>query len=77
MWIASIGKGESVMTIEKTCVSCGEIRSVHCTEPQCLAWLNGELIQKAMPDVPKQERELLISGLCGECWARTFTEEQD
>lgn len=75
MWIASIGNGESVMTIVKTCVVCGEIKSVHCSPEEFDAWLHGALIQAAMPNTPKEERELLVSGTCGECWQRMFSEQ--
>ena len=33
-------------------------------------FVNGEriLIQDALPDVPKELRELFLSGLCPDCW---------
>jgi len=77
MWIASIAYGDSTMTIEKQCVVCGEMKSVHCTEEQFWAWQNGALIQNAMPDTPKEERELLMSGICGECWQKEFHDEDE
>lgn len=32
------------------------------------AWIDGMLIQDAMPSLNKEDRELLISGTCPECW---------
>ena len=32
------------------------------------------LIQDALPRVPKEERELLISGYCDDCWKKLFRE---
>lgn len=71
-WIASIGNGEQTVTIVKTCVVCGEIKSVHCSPEEFDAWLHGALIQVAMPNTPKEERELLVTGTCGECWKNMF-----
>lgn len=58
------------MTIERQCVVCKEMRQIHCTPDQLLAWQSGTLIQVAMPATPAEERELLLSGICGKCWLR-------
>jgi hypothetical protein len=39
------------------------------------AWIEGVIIQKAMPTVGRDERELLISGTCGACWEKLFPPE--
>ena len=36
-------------------------------------WENGELIQDALPYLSADERELLISGTCGECFDQMFS----
>lgn len=33
-----------------------------------LAWLNGELIQRALPELSSSDRELLLSGMIDEDW---------
>lgn len=35
-------------------------------------WSQGELIQVALPYLSDDERELLISGICGECFDEMF-----
>ena len=46
-------------------------------DPQGFArWLNGELVQNAFPEMRKEDRELLVSNTCPECWRRTFPETQ-
>jgi len=35
-------------------------------------WRQGELVQFAFPYLSKEQRELLISGTCGECWKTLF-----
>jgi hypothetical protein len=63
------------MTID--CVKCGQPQVVSCTDAQYVDWKeNNRLIQNAMPDVPKAERELLISGYCDSCFKRLFRDEE-
>ena len=42
-----------------------------------LAWQTGTLIQCAFPDLTTDQRELLISGICGKCFDRVMGEEPD
>lgn len=35
-------------------------------------WQEGALIQDALPDCTADEREFLITGICPECWDKTF-----
>lgn len=58
------------------CRTCGSDCAVSCTDDQYVLWKEKNmLIQVAMPDVPKAERELLISGVCGACFERMFRDE--
>lgn len=45
-------------------------RDVPCTQRQLTAWEMGELIQNAMPDVPRVEREYVLTGMTPEVWAQ-------
>ena len=36
------------------------------------AWENGKLIQDVMPYLSADEREVLISGICGPCFDKMF-----
>lgn len=60
--------------IEVQCrAGCGKLYVIKgVTEAQFNAWKSGTLIQVAMPQVEKDERELLISGTCGKCWEEMF-----
>ena len=40
------------------------------------SWQNGALIQDAMPYLSADEREILISGICGECFDNMFAGEE-
>jgi len=39
-----------------------------------IKWKNGELIQNVMPYLNEDERELLISGTCGKCFDKIFSD---
>ena len=39
------------------------------------SWRNGEYIQDCMPYLAMDERELLMSGICGECFDGMFLED--
>lgn len=54
------------MTIQ--CGRCGYDFEVPATAEQLSNWRSGELIQRAMPNLTADERELLISGYCGKCF---------
>ena len=62
------------MNVEITCPFCGAEHAVEVKLAHFEAWQNGELIQKAMPDLTPTEREQLISNLCPKCQAEMFGE---
>lgn len=45
---------------------------VPCTEEQVRKWLAGSYIQDAMPNVPAELREFLMTGITPEEWAGLF-----
>lgn len=63
------------INIEITCPFCGAEHSVEVDFAQFEAWQNGELIQRAMPDLTPTEREQLISRMCPKCQAEVFEEQ--
>lgn len=69
-----------MITIEMTCPFCGASHAVEVNMAQYEQWMNGELIQNAMPDLSATEREQLISRLCPVCQTTIFEnpeEEED
>ena len=62
------------INIEIICPFCGAEHSVEVDLAQFEAWQNGELIQRAMPDLTPTEREQLISRMCPKCHAEVFGE---
>ena len=57
-----------------TCPFCGKEHFVEVEESAFDAWQNGELIQRAMPNLTPTEREQLISHICPTCQVGIFGE---
>lgn len=59
--------------IETTCPFCGQTHEVTVDEFDYTLWESGfEKAQDAFPYLSASDRELLISGICSDCWERTF-----
>lgn len=61
-----------MLRVEIKCPMCGGIHEVWCDENEFENWENGELIQRAMPNLNPTEREQLVSHICPTCQARVF-----
>lgn len=61
------------MKVECICPLCGEVHIITVDAIDYIAWEVGDvLIQDALPYLSADEREMLISGICPECWAKMF-----
>ena len=58
--------------IHAKCMSCGIITVIKVKEDDYYEWEGGELIQRAFPYLSADERELLISQICGPCFDLNF-----
>lgn len=58
----------------KMCPICGHEHSyaLDATIEQYYAWQHGALIQDAMPELPPDEREVLMTGMCFDCQSQVF-----
>lgn len=65
--------------MEKTSPVTGKSNTmvVNATAVQVEAWVNGMLIQDAMPDATVDQREFMISGCTPTCWESMFGSEED
>lgn len=59
------------------CPFCGHANEVEVNEMDYLDWQDGELAQNAFPYLSADEREMLISGICNQCWDGMFGEGDD
>lgn len=54
--------------IKATCPMCGKSTVITVTKTQYERYQNGELIQNCFPEMKPEIREMLITGICPECW---------
>lgn len=54
------------------CPFCGKATTIYADPRDVERWQNGELIQKAMPNLTPSEREVFISGICYNCQKKIF-----
>ena len=52
----------------RNCVNCGKEVAFDVPTEGFLSWRRGELIQKALPNLTADEREMIISGICEVCF---------
>lgn len=59
--------------IDCKCWNCSKIFQVECNHKDYDSWkVDGKLIQEVMPYLRADERELLISNTCNDCWQALF-----
>ena len=68
-------------TVVTRCPFCGRANEVEVNEMDYLDWQDGKLAQDAFPYLSASDREMLISGICSDCWDGMFgideEEEED
>ena len=63
------------MRIQEICAKCLTEVLISVEYDDYEAWRNGELIQNAMPYLTADQREILISSICGDCFDLMFPED--
>ena len=58
--------------ISVKCTQCGKEFEFTVYEKDLESYNNGELIQRAFPYLSPEERELMISGYCPDCWKKLW-----
>ena len=56
----------------KRCMICGKTGTVSVSSAGHRRWLQGALIQNALPDLDADQREQLISGTHPACWGELY-----
>jgi hypothetical protein len=59
------------------CNHCNESFQLDVKPSDIIAWSQGKLIQEAFPYLNADQRELLISNTCKECWDKMFSDEDE
>lgn len=60
------------VAIATYCPICHTSHDVEVPIDRFILWKGGLSVQEAFPDMPPEERERLISGICPECWDKLF-----
>lgn len=55
-------------SVRAQCFTCRSFFTLRVNKDDMVRWRDGELIQRAMPYLTPDERELLISSTCGKCF---------
>jgi len=64
-------------TVETACPACGQGEQITVDADGYTRWVDGELIQTALPNLTNTQRERLISGYCKPCWSHLWAEEEE
>ena len=63
---------DTTVIIETACPFCGAVNMIEVNLVDYWDWEDGKLAQDAFPYLTSDEREMLISGICPECWDSMF-----
>jgi len=65
-----------MLRVQKKCRICGEVYTIPMTETEHELLMSGVHIQDALPNHSADDRELLLSGICGKCFDELFYGEE-
>jgi hypothetical protein len=63
--------------LSRNCGGCGTFHDIVVEEIDYVKWRHGTRIQNAFPYLSLDLRELLISGICGDCYDKMFELSED
>ena len=67
---------QDTITVNRICPFCGkDSKADNVPVDNYIKWLDGELIQYALPDLTPAERKIIMTGIHDECWEKTFRED--
>lgn len=61
--------------LEIKCILCHKLQVIEVSETGYTLWKLGKPIQYSLPELYVDERELLISGICSNCFPKAPLEE--
>jgi hypothetical protein len=63
---------DKAVCVDVKCKWCGKISELVVPESGLEAYNNGEFIQVAFPELNADQREMLKTSICIECWSKIF-----
>lgn len=58
------------LTLGVKCPFCGEVQNIQVTSQQFFDWQHGKLVQDAFPQLSASQREVLLTGICDDCFPK-------
>lgn len=65
------------MKLNTICPHCGKKTSLEVKREDWEQWKLGKNVQIVFPYLSPAEREMLITGICDDCWKEIFGEEDE
>ena len=66
------------VSVETSCPFCGSVTRLSLNWDDFTDWQDGtKLVQDAFPYLNADERELLMTGICSECWEKMFSNDEE
>ena len=66
---------ETTAVIDIACLECNVNHTITLDKERYIKWQTGTRIQIVFPEIDLDTRELLISGICGSCFDKLFSED--
>jgi len=67
--------GETTAVVDVTCKKCNVNHTITLDKERYIKWQTRTRIQEVFPEMDIDTRELLISGICGSCFDKLFSED--
>ena len=68
--------GAPAETICKRCFYCGDTSFIQLNANDLNSYMSGKYAQDAFPYLTAEQREIIISGTCPECWQAIFSKDE-
>jgi hypothetical protein len=69
--------GDGTASFTTTCVVCRKTHRFTEDKEKVMRWLYGDYIQNVFPEKSADEREMMVSGTCPECFDKLFPPDPD
>ena len=68
----AISSGADQLEVVLVCAMCHETYTYVVSFEQYMSWRAGDLVQRAFPDMPREDREMFVSETCNSCFHKLF-----
>ena len=75
--LVDIAMGGATIPLSRTCPFCGKVNTIHVMPTEFADYLDGMIVQVAFKSLSKDEREIVLTGICNDCWPACDYDETD